>query len=245
MIGIGTIVNVLAVIVGGSFGLMLKGGLKKRFQDILMQALGLATLFIGVSGALQGIFVIQDNKLKTTGTMIMIASLTIGALVGEWIGIENHLESLGVKIETIIKSKHQSNFVEGFVTNTLVICVGAMAVVGALQDGITHDASMLYAKSVLDAIISCIFAATLGLGVIFAAIPLGIYQGLITVAASVLEPLMSDQLIGNISFVGSILIFGIGINLTFGKKIKVGNMIPALIIPVVYEMILKLKPLFV
>ena len=133
--------------------------------------------------------------------------------------------------------KGDSKFVEGFVTNALVICIGAMAVVGSLQDGLNHDASMLYAKAVLDCLISMVFAATLGVGVIFAGAVLFVYQGSITLLASLIAPYLNDGLINNISYIGSVLIFGVGINLIFGKKIKVGNMLPALLVPVIYEII--------
>lgn len=233
MIGLGTIVNVLAVICGSFIGMLCNGGLKQRFQDILMQVLGLATMFIGASGALKGIFVFHGETIETTGTMLMIISLVVGALIGEWINIEKRMEHFGEWLKVKVKGRDNQRFVEGFVTASLVICVGAMAVVGALQDGLTGDASMLYTKSILDFVIVLIFAATLGSGVLFSAIPLGIFQGSITLFAKFIEPILSDQMINNLSFVGSILIFGVGVNLSFGNKFKVGNMLPALIIVVI------------
>lgn len=237
MIGLGTIVNALAVAAGGIAGLIIKKGLSENIQDTLMKALGLATVFIGLSGALTGLIYIENGVIKTGGSMLMIISLVLGSIAGEFIDIENKLEILGEKIKVAVKMKGDSKFVEGFVTNALVICIGAMAVVGSLQDGLNHDASMLYAKAVLDCLISMVFAATLGVGVIFAGAVLFVYQGSITLLASVIAPYLSDGLINNISYIGSVLIFGVGINLIFGKKIKVGNMLPALVVPVIYEII--------
>lgn len=231
MSGMGTIVNTIAVIVGGLLGMLIKGGLKQRYQDTLMQALGLATLFIGISGAMKGMLTIIENQIETQGTMLLIASLVFGALVGELFNIEKRLEQLGDWLKRKVKVKNDSSFVDGFVTSSLVICVGAMAIVGALQDGLIGDSSTLFAKAILDFGIVMVFASTLGVGVVFSAIPLFIYQGSITLFASFLKPFLTELVIANLSFVGSVLIFAVGINICFGKKIKVGNMLPAMIIP--------------
>jgi len=231
MIGLGTIVNTLAVVAGGLLGLMIKGGLKERYQEILMQALGLATLFIGISGAMSGMLKIAANQLETEGTILLICSLVFGSLVGEWMNIEKRLDDLGVWMKDKVKAKNDSSFVDGFVTSSLVICVGAMAIVGALQDGLTGDGSTLFAKSILDFGIVIVFASTLGIGVVFSAIPLFVYQGTITLFASFLKPFLTEMVISNLSLVGSVLIFAVGINVCFGKKIKVGNMLPAMIVP--------------
>jgi len=238
MIGTGTLVNALAIIIGSAIGLIFKGGIKQRFQDTLMQALGLCVMFIGIAGALKGIFLVNGSDLETTGTMIMILSLVIGGLIGEMINIEKWLDVFGKWIKVKVRVKNDNNFVDGFVTASLVVCVGAMAVVGSLQDGLTGDASMLYTKSALDFVFIVITASTLGIGVMFAAIPLAIYQGTITLLARFIEPFLTAQVISNLSFVGSILIFGIGVNLSFGKKFKVGNLLPSLIIVVIASFIL-------
>ena len=239
MVGLGTLVNMVAIIIGATIGIIIKGGLKQRFQDTIMNALGLAVMFIGISGALQGMFVVDGTSLETANTMLMIISLALGALLGEIIDIESKLDRLGelIRVKLKVKGEKGSNFVEGFVTSSLLYCVGAMAIIGSLKDGLTGDSSMLYAKSFLDGISAIILTSTLGIGVFFSAVPLGIYQGLITFSAKYIEPFLSDQLIANISFIGSILIFGIGINMVFGKKIKCGNLLPAVLIPVAYEII--------
>lgn len=239
MITLGTIINCMAVLLGGGLGMALKEGLPAKVSDLLMQALGLCTIFIGISGALSVMLQIQDQTLVTQGTMLLIASLGIGAVIGEWIDIESKMEAFAEKIKRMFHAK-DSRFVEGFVSNSLIICVGAMAVVGALQDGLMQDPSMLITKAILDGIISMVFASALGVGVLFAAIPLGLYQGSITLLASIIAPLFSPSLIANLSFVGSVLIFGVGINLLFGKKIKIGNVLPALLVPMIYEGILML-----
>ena len=144
------------------------------------------------------------------------------------------MEGLAHRLQNMVKSR-DDKFVEGFVSNALVICVGARAVVGALQDGLTHDASMLITKAILDGIISMVFASALGIGVLFAAVPLFFYQGAITLLAGFLSPLFREALINNLSLVGNVLIFGVGINLFFGKQIKIGNLLPALLIPIAWE----------
>jgi hypothetical protein len=237
MRGTGTIVNIIAVLIGGFAGMFLKKGLKERYQEILMQALGLATIFIGVSGALKGMFVIEDGSISTTGTMLMIFSLVLGSILGEWIDLESRMEGFGEWLKAKCGGKNDSQFVEGFVASSLTICVGAMAIVGALQDGMTGDASMLYAKAVLDGVIVAVFASAYGKGAIFSALPVGIWQGLITIFAGALEPFFTQQIISDLSFVGNMLIFCVGVNLAFGKKFRVGNMLPALIFVIVYDLI--------
>lgn len=239
MKGLGTLGNIAAILIGATIGSLLKGGLKKRYQDTIMNALGLAVMFIGISGGLQGIFRVDGNVLTTENTMLMIISLALGGFVGELIDIEARLDRLGQKIKEKVKVKGDkgNNFVEGFVNSTLLFCVGAMAIVGSIQDGLAGDPSMLLAKGVIDGVVAIFFASTLGIGVFFSVIPLGIYQGLITLLSSVIEPYLTDGLILNISFIGSILIFGIGINMIFGKKVKVGNLLPAVLIPIIYEVI--------
>lgn len=234
MTGIGTIVNTAAVIAGGACGLLLKKGIHEHIQETLMKALGTATIFIGISGAMTGMLALKDGQFETTGTMLMIFSLAIGAVLGEFLGIEDRMESLGERLRLLFHVKEGQGFVDGFLTNALVICIGAMAIVGAIQDGMLGDPSMLYAKAILDAMISMIFASTLGIGVLFAAIPLFFYQGGLTVLAGLIAPYLTDNLIADLSYIGSILIFLVGINLLFGKQVRVGNLLPALLVPIVY-----------
>lgn len=231
--------NIAAILLGAAIGTLLQGVLKERYQTTIMNGLGLAVMFIGISGALQGIFVVEGARLDTANIMLMIVSLAIGGFLGEWIDIEARLERMGEKLKAKLKVKGEKgqNFVEGFVNSSLLFCVGAMAIIGSLKDGLSGDATMLYAKAFIDGTTAIFFASTLGLGVFFSILPLGLYQGLITISAKYIEPYLGDTLISEISFIGSVLIFGIGINMLFGKKIKVGNLLPAVLIPVLYGMI--------
>jgi len=242
MIGLGTIINVAAIIAGSAIGLLIKSGLKQRFQDILQQACGIAAMFIGISGAIKGlIYISYTGQVETKNILLLVISLVIGSFLGELLNIELHMERAGERLKKLVLSKEKSEkdgkFVEGFMTSTLVTCVGAMAIVGSLQDGLTGDFTLLATKSVLDFIITLIFASTLGIGVMFSAIPLGLYQGSITLLAVLISGFMTDAMISNMSSVGSVLIFCVGINLVFGKTIKVGNMLPAIIIPIIYSLI--------
>lgn len=238
MIGLGTIVNVAAVLVGGGIGLLLRGGIKERFQKILMQALGLSTIVVGLGGTLQEMFIIEDGTLSSQGTLLMILSLVIGSFLGELCKLEQRMERTGEWLKAKVGAKNDAHFVEGFVSATLIICVGAMAIVGSLEDGLTGDASTLYIKALLDGVLLIVLASTMGVGTLFSAIPLGLYQGAITVCAAFAAPLMSERLISNLSLVGSVLIAVIGINVAFGKRFSPANMLPALLGPVVYEIVL-------
>ena len=235
MIGLGTIINTLAVIVGGLIGMCLKNGLKKNLQDILMQACGVATIFIGASGTLAKMFVIENDIISTQGTMLLIFSLVLGGLVGEAINIEEKMDFLGEKIKKAVKAEKDNLFVEGFVNVSLIICVGAMAIVGSIQDGISGDYSLLTTKAVLDLVIVVVFASTYGLGAVFSAVPIFLYQGGITLIAAVGGSFLSEAIISDLSFIGNALIFCVGVNIAFGKKFRVGNMLPALIVPVIYH----------
>ncbi|MBQ4353834.1 MAG: DUF554 domain-containing protein [Clostridia bacterium] len=236
MPGIGTIVNTLAVLLGSTIGIIAKKGLSEELQKSLMKTLGIATMFIGIGCTLQEMLVIgEDGKLSANGIMLMIVSLVLGTLVGELCKIEDRLESIGDKMKKwkIFRSG-DSRFTEGFVTATLVVCVGAMAIVGSLRDGLEGDPTMLFSKSILDFISTMVFASTLGIGVLCSAIPMAIYQGAITALAGVIGTYLTDTMISGMSLVGSVMIFGVGINLFFGKQVKVGNMLPGLLVPVIY-----------
>ena len=237
MRGLGTIMNTIAVIAGGLLGMLLKNGMKQRTQDILMQACGVATIFIGASGALAKMFTINDGVLETQGSMLLIFSLVLGSLLGEWLNIEEKMDSLGEKIKSAVKAQNDNLFVEGFVNISLIICVGAMAIVGSIQDGISGDYSMLATKAVLDFVIVLVFASTYGLGTVFSAVPIFLYQGSITLIAALAGSFIPEAIISDLSFVGSALIFCVGINVGFGKKFRVGNMLPSLIMVVIIDLL--------
>lgn len=234
MIGIGTIVNAGAIIAGGIAGIFVKKGLPERYKSIVMQAIGLSVLIIGISGALQGILTAADNgQLDSQYIMTMIFSLVIGGIIGELINIELKLEHLGNWFQNRVFS-NGGNFAEGFVTASLVYCVGAMAIVGSLEDGLAGNPKTLFAKAILDGVCAVVFAATMGYGVPFAALPVFLYQGTITFAAGLIKPWLTDVVVTQMSLVGSVLIFGIGLSMLDIKKIKVGNLLPAIFLPIVY-----------
>lgn len=235
MTGIGTIVNTVAVILGSLIGLLLKKGIPERATEAVMKALGVATMFIGIGCTLSEMLVIgEDGQLTTQGIMMMIISLALGALVGELLRIEEGLDKLGEKLKNTKLFRNSKTFSEGFITATLVVCVGAMAIVGSLRDGMLGDPTMLYSKSALDFISTMMFASALGVGVLLSAVPMALYQGGITLLAGLIGGFFTDSIISNLSLVGSVLIFGVGVNLVFGKKLKVGNMLPALLVPILY-----------
>lgn len=240
MIGLGTLGNIVLILIGSTLGFLLKGRLKEHYKDTIIKGLGLAVMFIGISGALEGLLAIEDGVIVSTNIMLMIISLAIGGLVGEFINIEARLDHVGEWLKRKLKVNKDKNkgFVESFVSSSLLFCIGAMAIVGSLRDGLSGDPSMLLAKGVIDGVVAIFFASTLGIGVFFSVIPVGIYQGIITIAAGFIEPFLSERLVLNLSFVGSILIFAIGINMIFGKKIRTGNLLPAILVPIAYEIIL-------
>lgn len=244
MIGLGTIVNCGAVLAGASIGMLLKNGLSKRFEQTIMQGIGLCTMFIGLGGAVSGLLTIEDGKLSTQHTMLLILSLALGALIGEALNIEKHLEDFGIFCQNKLKSGGDSHFVEGFVSFSLLICIGAMAIVGSMQDGLSGDPSMLIAKAVIDGIAAVVFAASLGKGVFLSVLPLGVYQGAITLLARFIRPWMTDSLIEQMSCVGSVLIFAVSLNMLRRDKIKVGNLLPAVFLPAVFYLLSRFFPIF-
>ena len=237
MFGLGTLINTAAVVFGGLLGLLLKNGIAKKYESILMKSLGLATIFIGTSGVLRYMLVIEGTTLNTQGTMLLIFSLVFGCLIGQWIDLEAKMEHIGIQLKNAVKVKNDNHFVEGFVTTSLIICVGAMAIVGAMQDGLSGDSSMLIAKSMLDFAIVTVLASTYGIGVVFSAVAIFVYQGSITLIAAIFGSVISAVLIEQLSFVGSALICCVGENLVQEKTFPVANMLPALLIPVLYELI--------
>ena len=234
MFGLGALINTAAVALGGFLGLLCGKLLNENMQKTLMVACGAATIFIGAAGTLEGMLVIENGKIKAEGSMLLVLSLVIGGFIGELIGIERLMTKLGDKLKGLVKAGGNSRFTEGFVNTSLIICTGAMAIVGSVEDGLSGDFSMLAAKSVLDFVIVVILASTHGIGVVFSAGAILIYEGAITLIAHFAGSFISEELISLLSYIGSALIFLIGINIAFDKKIRVGNLLPALIIPVIY-----------
>lgn len=222
----GTIVNFLAIIVGSIIGMVLKRGISEKISTTIIQGLSLCTVFIGISGAIKG-----------ANFILIIISIALGALIGELVDIDKKIEDLGNAIESKFKGKG-SNISQGFVTSSLLFCVGSMAIVGALEGGLSGNYKILFAKSILDGTVSIIFASSLGLGVLLSSFSVLIYQGSITIAASFLKPLLTQSVITDMTAVGSILIMGLGFNMLNMTKIKVANLLPAVFIPVIYQIIM-------
>lgn len=233
MAGMGTIINIAAIIAGGLIGLIFRKVISSGYQETLTQAAGVCVLFVGIGGAIQEMMTVSGNSLESGGTMMIVASFAIGSLIGEWINLELRMEQFGNWLKVKTGNSREKLFVDAFVTASLTVCIGAMAVVGAIQDGISADPSTLILKAVLDMIIICVMAASMGKGCIFAAIPVGIFQGTITVLARAVQPLMTERALSNLSLTGSMLIFCVGVNLIWGKKLKVANMLPAIVIAVI------------
>lgn len=219
---LGTIVNSIAIIVGSIIGVLINKGIKEEYKNTVMDGVALTVILIGIMGA-----------LETENLILMIISIVVGSIIGEAVKIEKKLDNLGNLLEKKF-SRGDSNFSKGFVTASLVFCVGAMAIVGALESGLQGDYNTLFAKSILDGISSIIFASTLGIGVAFSAFAVLIYQGLITLLASSVKVFLTSEVINEMSAVGGLLIAAIGINILGLKKIKVGNMLPAIFIPLIY-----------
>lgn len=234
MWGLGVLINTGLVVLGGLLGKLLNKGFKENVQKTLMTGCGVSTIFIGVTGTLEGMLIVKDGRVETQGTMLLIFSLVIGGLIGELVGIEKGMDNLGIKLKKLLHAENEGGFVEGFVNTSLIICVGAMAIVGSIQDGLTGDYSMILAKSILDFVVVAIMASTYGIGAVCSALAVLVYQGVITVAAHFAGNFINAELTEYLSYIGSALIFGVGINITFGKKIPVGNLLPALLVPVVY-----------
>lgn len=236
MIGLGTIINSAAIIVGGLFGLLLGNRISARFRETLTQGASLCTLFIGISGAIEGMLTFDGNSLVSTDqSLMMIISFCLGGLVGELLNLEKHIEDFGNFLKFKSKSEGDSRFIDGFVTTSLTVCIGAMAVVGSIEDGIYGDYSILTVKALLDMIFLFIITASLGKGCIFSAIPVFIFQGSITLLSKVIEPVMTEKALANLSLTGSVLIFCVGVNLIWGKKIKVANLLPTIVFAVIFS----------
>lgn len=220
---LGTIVNMATIILGSGLGLLLRKGIPQRLTDAVMKAVALCVIYIGIDGCLEG------NK-----TLVVIVSMALGTLIGELLNLDGRLNSLGEKIESKVSKNSQSenSIAKGFVTASLLFCVGAMAIVGSLESGINGNHEILFSKSLLDLITSFILATTLGIGVMFSAAFVFLYQGSITVLAQFIGPYLSDVVIAEMTCVGSILIIALGLNMLGVTKLKIMNCIPAVFLPI-------------
>jgi uncharacterized membrane protein YqgA involved in biofilm formation len=222
---IATVINALLILVGGLIGLLFKNRIPERFSQVLTQGLALAVMCIGITSA-----------IKTEDTLCMIICLVIGTVIGELIRIEAHLDQLGGWIQRHVeKGKENSTFTQGFVTTSLIFCIGSMAVMGSIEAGINHDYSIILSKGVIDGVTNISFAATLGVGTLFSALAVLLYQGILTLLAGFVGPYLSAAVVTEMSAVGGLLILGIGFNMLFPERhIRVGNMLPAIFLPILY-----------
>lgn len=233
MYGLGTIINTAAIVAGGVGGALFGRFLKENVQDTLTKVCGVSTLFIAITGALEQMLTVENGAIVSHGAMLVIGCLTIGAVIGELLNLEGAFERFGEWLKQKTGNAKDKRFVDAFVTASLTVCIGAMAIVGSIEDGITGDYSILATKAVLDFIIIMVMSCSMGRGAVFSAIPVAILQGSITALAGLLRPVMTAAALANLSMVGNVLIFCVGINLVWGKKVRVANLLPAIVIAVI------------
>ena len=232
MPGMGTIINTLAIVAGGFFGVLFGRFLHDSAQNTLTKVCGVSTLFIAITGALEQMLRVENGAIVSSGSMLMIGCLALGGLVGELLNIEQGFEHFGQWLKIKTGNAKDKGFVDAFVTASLTVCIGAMAIVGSIQDGIAGDYSILATKAVLDLIIIMVMSCSMGKGAVFSAIPVAVFQGSITALAGLVRPVMTDAALSNLSLVGNVLIFCVGINLVWDKKVKVANLLPAIVVAV-------------
>ena len=232
MPGLGTIINIAGILLGGVLGLCFGKLLKERHQQTLTRVCGVSTLFIGIGGALEGMLSVNGDGVVSGSGMMIVICLSLVALIGELLNIEDGFERFGQWLKLKTGNAKDKQFVDGFVTASLTVCIGAMAIVGSIEDGISGDYSILATKAILDLIIIMVTTCSLGKGCIFSAIPVGILQGGVTLLSTFLRPLMTSAAQSNLSMIGSILIFCVGLNLLWDKRIRVANLLPAVVLAV-------------
>lgn len=222
---IAAIVNAVVVVLGGLLGLVLGGRLKEDRTKTIVAGLGICTMVIGITGA-----------IVTSNILIVIVCLVVGTILGEWMNIEHRLDSVGDWLKARVAKNGGGRFTEGFVTASLLFCVGSMAIMGSFDAGLRGDYTTIFAKSALDCVMAVTFAATMGVGVLFSGLTVLVYQGLLTLLAGFVEPYLSAQVVTEMSAVGGILLIGTGMNILglTHERIRVGNMLPAMVLPVVY-----------
>lgn len=229
MIGLGTLINTAGIVGGGIAGHFFGKYLSDRHQDSLNMTCGVSVLFIGIAGAMEVMMQIENDTLTSGKSMFVVICLALGALIGETINIDGWFERFGEWLKIKTGNAKDKDFVNGFVTASLTVCIGAMAIVGAIQDGLLGDYSILAIKTILDLIIIMVMTCSMGKGCVFSAIPVFFLEGGITLLARFIKPVMTDAALLNISLIGSILIFCVGLNLIWGKKVRVANLLPAIV----------------
>ena len=234
MIGLGTVLNTALVIAGGAVGLLCGNRIRAQVRDSMLSVLGVAVIMIGIGGVMSRMLVWKDGAFSSENSVMMVVCLVLGGVAGELLGIEKQINRFGAWLKRRSHSDGDTGFVPGFVTASCTVCIGAMAVIGAMEDGIAGDYSILLTKGIIDAVFICMMAASIGKGCIFSAIPLFIYQGLLTAAAALLGRFLPTAAVGAVGYVGSVLIACVGLNLIREKKIRVANLLPAILFAAVW-----------
>ena len=237
MIGLGTIINVAAIIAGGVVGLIGGKWLSERCQETLIRSMGVCVMVVGLAGALEQMMRVEGGRLTSGGTMMLVISMALGGLMGEVLDLDRRMEGFGRWLREKSGNGKDSQFLDAFITATMTVCIGAMAIVGAVEDGIHGNYTILAAKALMDFVIILVMASSMGKGCIFSAIPVGIFQGSVTLLARLVEPLLTAAALSNLSLVGSVLIFCVGINLIWKNTIRVANLLPAILVAVVYALL--------
>ena len=248
MIGTGTIVNAAAIVAGGFIGMVSRGLIRDRMRETVTKSMGFAVIVMGLGSTMSKMLTVTltaapataaglSAALGTQGTMMMIISLALGALMGEIIDLDGLFERFGTWLRNRTGNENDTGFIDAFLTASFTVCIGAMAIIGSIQDGLYGDPSTLFAKSILDLIIIAMMTASLGKGCIFSAIPVAMLQGSVTLLAGFLAPFMTPDALSNISLVGNILITCVGVNLVFPKTIRVANLLPSLVIAVIFALV--------
>lgn len=232
MTGLGTIINSISIVAGGFIGHFTGKLFKSEQQESLNKACGVSVLFIGTAGAMEGMLKINGSEISSGKSMLVVLCLALGTILGELIGIENGFEQFGEWLKKKTGNSGDASFVNAFVTASLTVSIGAMAIVGAIQDGLTGDYSTLVVKSVLDFIIIVVMTSSMGKGAMFSAIPVFAFEGCITLLAQLVSPVMTQTAIAYLPLIGSVLIFCVGVNLVWGKKLSVANMLPSVVLAV-------------
>ena len=237
MIGLGTLINVAAIVVGGGIGLAGGKRLSSRAQQTLIRGMAVCVLFVAIGGVMEKMLVVENGALRTRGTLMLVVSIALGGLMGELLDLDRRLEGFGRWLREKSGNGRDSRFLDGFITATMTVSIGAMAIVGAVEDGIHGDYTILAAKSLMDFVIILVMASSLGKGCLFSAIPVGLLQGSVTLLARLVQPLLTPAALSALALVGSALIFCVGLNLLWEKTIRVANLLPALVVAVAYALL--------
>jgi len=230
LIGLGTIINTASIILGGIIGHFAGKLFREDQREPICQACGVAVIFVSIAGAMEGMLKSENGVIVSSRSMLVVLCIVLGTVIGELIGIEKGFERFGEWLKRKTGNSSDPKFANAFVTTSFTVCIGAMAIVGSIQDGVSGDFTMLAVKSVLDFIIVIVMTASMGKGCVFSAIPVFILEGLVTLLATLIAPLLTDLAISYLSLVGGIIVFGVGVNLVWGKKLRVANMLPGVLL---------------